>query len=147
MLHDNAYPTTCSWAYFSKLVLHPSLPIPPQRLPRSHQTYICRSLVRWETRKIHLFALRSMEHLYSPSHSSLCQSSSAENLDCFVCTFMSRTRCKHLEKTNWASKMCRLLFIWHQSHLVSYVFEPCLVGLAVSDHFSKPGIISFEQLA
>jgi hypothetical protein len=42
--------------------------------------------------------------------------------------------------------MRRLLLVWHQSHLVRDVLEPGLVGLTVSDHFGKPGIVSFGQL-
>lgn len=87
--------------------------------------------------------LRSMEHLNRSAHSTLCEGSSTKDLDCLVRAFMSGARSKHLEKPNRASKMRRLLLVWHQSHLVCNVLKPCLVGFAMRDHLRKPKFCEF----
>ena len=84
-----------------------------------------------------------MKHLYRFSHPSLCQSSSTKDLDCFIGTFMSRTGREHLQEANRARKMCGLLLVGHQSHLICDIFKPCLVGFTVRDHFGKPEEVSW----
>lgn len=86
--------------------------------------------------------LRSVKHFYRSSHSSLCQSSPTKDLHCFIRTLMSGTRREHFQEPNRSGKMCRLLLVRHQCHLICDILKPCLVGLTVRNHFGKPGEVS-----
>ena len=78
-----------------------------------------------------------MKHLDCLAHAGLGKGSPAEDLDGFIRNLMSTSRSKHLQQSNGARKVDGLLLIWHESHLVSDVFQPGLVGLAVCDHLCE----------
>ncbi|KAI6748767.1 hypothetical protein HG531_007714 [Fusarium graminearum] len=81
----------------------------------------------------------SVEHLDELTHAGLGNSATTPDLHGLIGDLMGSAGCAHLEQTNGAGKVLRLLAVRHVAHLVCDGFEPGLVGFDESDHLGKSG--------
>ncbi|KAI6763718.1 hypothetical protein HG530_007507 [Fusarium avenaceum] len=71
----------------------------------------------------------------------LGDTSATPDLYRFVGNLMGSTGSAHLEQTDGASEVLRLLLVRHVAHLVSDGLEPGLVGLNECDHLGNPTLV------
>lgn len=81
--------------------------------------------------------VRPVEHLNDSTHSSLRQTSAAENTNRLIRNLVSSSGTEYLQQTDWTAQMLALLIVRHVAHLVCDGFGPCLDCFGVLNHFGE----------